>query len=67
MITKMEKFLFFMFLVAAAMIIVVLRAWDGDKQTLVEVTRNYTEVATECRVLKEENEQLRQLLSEKNN
>lgn len=71
MATKMEKFLILMFtlaclMIACLMIVAVLRLWDKDKQTLAEVTQNYTKVATECRVLKEENEQLRQLISDKN-
>lgn len=67
MMTKTEKFLILMFTLACLLNVAVLRAWDGDKQTLAEVTRNYTEVATKCRVLKEENKQLRELLSDKNN
>lgn len=66
MMTKTEKFLIIMFTLACLMVVAVLRLWDKDKQILAEVTQNYTEVATECRVLKEENKQLRELLSDKN-
>lgn len=66
MMTKTEKFLILIFTLACLMNVTVLRLWDKDKQTLAEVTQNYTKVATECRVLKEENKQLRQLLSDKN-
>lgn len=65
-INTMEKFLALVLLMVDVTLVFVLRAWERDKQTLAEVTQNYTEVAAECRVLKEENEQLRQLILDKN-